>query len=121
MSPSAVLWLEALSRASAFPIEGPPAEVLAVTINVVRRRVRPPRYRKGRRWNGPTEDNRREAVRTIERCRRERPDLPAAERAKLDEMLDVLEDASPTEKEVLGAIRYQPNDVVLHTDHSRVA
>jgi predicted NAD/FAD-binding protein len=35
-----------------------------------------------------------------------------------DEALGLLSDASPQEKEVLGAIRYQPNDVVLHTDSS---
>jgi len=33
-----------------------------------------------------------------------------------DQALDVLDDASPTEKEVLGAITYQRNDAVLHTD-----
>jgi len=33
-----------------------------------------------------------------------------------DEALAMLSDATPFEKEVLGAIRYQPNDVVLHTD-----
>ena len=33
-----------------------------------------------------------------------------------DEALGMLADASPLEKDVLGAIRYQPNDVVLHTD-----
>lgn len=33
-----------------------------------------------------------------------------------DEALSLLSDASPQEKDVLGAIRYQPNDVVLHTD-----
>ncbi|MEM9173856.1 MAG: FAD-dependent oxidoreductase [Myxococcota bacterium] len=35
-----------------------------------------------------------------------------------DQALALLSDASPLEKEVLGAIRYQPNDVVLHTDAS---
>lgn len=35
-----------------------------------------------------------------------------------DEALAMLADASPLEKDVLGAIRYQPNDVVLHTDAS---
>ncbi len=33
-----------------------------------------------------------------------------------DEALSLLSDASPQEKDVLGAIRYQSNDVVLHTD-----
>ena len=33
-----------------------------------------------------------------------------------DQALNLLADASPEEKEVLGAIRYQPNDVVLHSD-----
>ncbi|MGB0621793.1 MAG: NAD(P)/FAD-dependent oxidoreductase [Myxococcota bacterium] len=35
-----------------------------------------------------------------------------------DEALAMLTDASPQEKDVLGAIRYQRNDVVLHTDAS---
>jgi predicted NAD/FAD-binding protein len=34
-----------------------------------------------------------------------------------DQALAALEDPSDAEREVLGAIRYQPNDVVLHTDH----
>jgi uncharacterized protein len=33
-----------------------------------------------------------------------------------DQALRLLADASPVEREVLGAIRYQRNDVVLHTD-----
>ncbi len=33
-----------------------------------------------------------------------------------DQALAMLADASPTEREVLGAMPYQPNDVVLHTD-----
>jgi predicted NAD/FAD-binding protein len=33
-----------------------------------------------------------------------------------DDALDVLVDATPTEKEVLGAFPYAANDVVLHTD-----
>lgn len=33
-----------------------------------------------------------------------------------DEALALLADASPLEREVLGAIRYQPNEAVLHTD-----
>ena len=35
-----------------------------------------------------------------------------------DQALALLADASPGEHEVLGAIRYQPNEVVLHTDAS---
>ena len=35
-----------------------------------------------------------------------------------DQALALLSDPSPAEKEVLGAIRYQPNDVVLHSDTS---
>jgi uncharacterized protein len=35
-----------------------------------------------------------------------------------DQALAMLEDPSEAERDVLGAIRYQPNDVVLHTDHS---
>jgi predicted NAD/FAD-binding protein len=35
-----------------------------------------------------------------------------------DQALAMLADPSPAEAEVLGAIRYQPNDVVLHTDSS---
>jgi predicted NAD/FAD-binding protein len=35
-----------------------------------------------------------------------------------DQALRLLADASDTEREVLGAIRYQRNDVVLHTDTS---
>ncbi len=35
-----------------------------------------------------------------------------------DQALRMLTDPSPTEKEVLGAIRYQSNDAVLHTDVS---
>jgi predicted NAD/FAD-binding protein len=38
--------------------------------------------------------------------------------AHSDEALSLLEDATPAEREVLGAIRYQPNEVVLHTDAS---
>lgn len=33
-----------------------------------------------------------------------------------DQALELLRDATPTEQEVLGAIRYQPNEAVLHTD-----
>ena len=33
-----------------------------------------------------------------------------------DQALALLEDAAPAEREVLGAIGYQPNDTVLHTD-----
>jgi predicted NAD/FAD-binding protein len=33
-----------------------------------------------------------------------------------DQALALLEDPTPAEDEILGAIRYQPNDVVLHTD-----
>ncbi len=33
-----------------------------------------------------------------------------------DQALDLLEDPKPEEKEILGAIPYQNNDVVLHTD-----
>ena len=35
-----------------------------------------------------------------------------------DQALSMLADPSPTEKEVLGAIRYQTNEAVLHTDTS---
>jgi predicted NAD/FAD-binding protein len=35
-----------------------------------------------------------------------------------DECLDLLEDASDAERQILGAIPYQTNDVVLHTDAS---
>jgi predicted NAD/FAD-binding protein len=35
-----------------------------------------------------------------------------------DQALSLLGDATSTEREVLGAIRYQPNEVVLHTDAS---
>ncbi len=35
-----------------------------------------------------------------------------------DQALAMLSDASPTEKDVLGAIRYQPNRATLHTDTS---
>lgn len=35
-----------------------------------------------------------------------------------DQALALLEDATPDEREVLGAIRYQPNEAVLHTDES---
>jgi predicted NAD/FAD-binding protein len=35
-----------------------------------------------------------------------------------DQALDLLADASPLERELLGAIRYQPNRAVLHTDTS---
>jgi predicted NAD/FAD-binding protein len=35
-----------------------------------------------------------------------------------DQALSILADPSPTEKEVLGAIRYQENEAVLHTDTS---
>ena len=35
-----------------------------------------------------------------------------------DESLALLRDATPAEKTVLGAIRYQPNHAVLHTDAS---
>jgi predicted NAD/FAD-binding protein len=33
-----------------------------------------------------------------------------------DQALSLLADASPQEREILGAIRYQPNEAVLHTD-----
>ena len=35
-----------------------------------------------------------------------------------DQALALLRDADPAEREVLGAIRYQPNEAVLHTDAS---
>jgi predicted NAD/FAD-binding protein len=35
-----------------------------------------------------------------------------------DQALALLQDANDSEREVLGAIRYQPNDTVLHTDAS---
>jgi predicted NAD/FAD-binding protein len=35
-----------------------------------------------------------------------------------DQALELLADPSPQEREVLGAIRYQQNEAVLHTDHS---
>ena len=35
-----------------------------------------------------------------------------------DQALSLLDDATPTEREVLGAIRYQPNEAILHTDDS---
>ncbi len=35
-----------------------------------------------------------------------------------DQALSLLKDATRTEREVLGAIRYQPNEAVLHTDDS---
>jgi predicted NAD/FAD-binding protein len=35
-----------------------------------------------------------------------------------DQALGMLEDPSPAEREVLGAMQYQPNEVVLHTDAS---
>jgi predicted NAD/FAD-binding protein len=35
-----------------------------------------------------------------------------------DQALALLADPSPLEKEILGAIRYQPNEAVLHTDRS---
>ncbi len=35
-----------------------------------------------------------------------------------DQALEMLADPTPVEKEVLGAIRYQPNEAVLHTDES---
>jgi uncharacterized protein len=38
--------------------------------------------------------------------------------AHSDQALAMLADPSPAEAEVLGAIPYQPNDVVLHTDSS---
>ncbi len=33
-----------------------------------------------------------------------------------DQALSLLKDATPTERQVLGAIRYQPNEAILHTD-----
>jgi predicted NAD/FAD-binding protein len=35
-----------------------------------------------------------------------------------DQALAILKDATPTERDVLGAIRYQGNEAVLHTDES---
>jgi uncharacterized protein len=35
-----------------------------------------------------------------------------------DEALELLEDPTAAEREILGAVRYQANDVVLHTDTS---
>ena len=40
--------------------------------------------------------------------------------AHSDQALAMLADPSPEEAEVLGAIPYQPNDVVLHTDSSQL-
>jgi uncharacterized protein len=33
-----------------------------------------------------------------------------------DQALNLLSDPTPAEREILGAIRYQPNEIVLHTD-----
>jgi len=35
-----------------------------------------------------------------------------------DQVLRILSDATPRERDILGAMRFQPNDVVLHTDTS---
>jgi len=35
-----------------------------------------------------------------------------------DQALSLIKDATPEEREVLGAIRYQPNEAILHTDES---
>jgi predicted NAD/FAD-binding protein len=35
-----------------------------------------------------------------------------------DQALALLDDATPAEREVLGAMRYQPNEAILHTDES---
>ena len=35
-----------------------------------------------------------------------------------DQALDLLQDATPVEREVLGAMRYQSNEAILHTDAS---
>jgi predicted NAD/FAD-binding protein len=35
-----------------------------------------------------------------------------------DQALSLIGDATPAEREVLGAIRYQPNEAILHTDES---
>ncbi len=35
-----------------------------------------------------------------------------------DQALNILDDASSAERDILGAIAYQPNDVILHTDSS---
>jgi len=35
-----------------------------------------------------------------------------------DQALSLLKDATPTERKVLGAIRYHPNEAILHTDDS---
>ena len=35
-----------------------------------------------------------------------------------DQALSLLKDATPLERQVLGAIRYQPNEAILHTDSS---
>ena len=35
-----------------------------------------------------------------------------------DQALSLLKDATPLERQVLGAIRYQPNEAILHTDTS---
>lgn len=35
-----------------------------------------------------------------------------------DQALSLIEDATPTEREVLSAIRFQPNEAILHTDDS---
>lgn len=34
-----------------------------------------------------------------------------------DQAIELLADADPVEKEVVGAVRYQPNTATLHTDH----
>jgi predicted NAD/FAD-binding protein len=72
------------------------------------------------RLNSPVESVRRFATH-VEITPRHRP----TERfdavfiaAHSDQALTMLEDPSPLEREVLGAIRYQENEAVLHTDHS---
>jgi predicted NAD/FAD-binding protein len=47
---------------------------------------------------------------------------PAAEKSSVachsDQALSLIEDATPEEREVLGAIRYQSNEAILHVDES---
>ncbi|MES2414290.1 MAG: FAD-dependent oxidoreductase [Pseudomonadota bacterium] len=72
-----------------------------------------------KRLNSPVELVERDAegVRIITDGRAERFDKVVFA-AHSDQSLELLRDSTPAEQEVLGAIRYQPNRAVLHTDTS---
>jgi predicted NAD/FAD-binding protein len=77
-------------------------------------------YRDRIRLSSPVQTVRREADRVWVTARNGAPEPfdQVILACHSDEALAMLDDASPAEQEILGAIPYQRNDVVLHTDTS---